>query len=499
MKKSMRLTALLAALLLVLTACGGGGNEENSGANEKDTSTLNVVISSEPGSLDGLDYTFMQYKDQFGIYESLVTYDGENYGCRLAESYEASEDGMMYTFTIRQGVTFHNGEELTMADIQYSLERFLAEAKEGYVLADYVADISYNYDSNTVTFTLDYPTASFLSDMAVVPIVNQKAVEDGGELYGRNPVGTGPYKIVEWKSTQYIAVTRYDDYWGEPGKIENINYRVIKETTSATASLEKGEVDVLLGLPSSELERVSGLEGITVETIDSPKQCYYFVKTSIDKAVRQAINLAIDRQAIIDLVEDGHAHIPTSHVEGRISDPGKVYDYARNVEEAKRLLAEAGYSDGYTLTLLHNGSDDIKVAQMLQNSLQEVGITLNIETLESGAYWDRVAAGDFDMYGRTVSLSIPDAYAFLNMYATGYTSNYVEISRNDIDSALEVVKNLPDCEERTAQVEVVLDALYDEAVLLPIYIGETNIVYDSDLKGLSANSIDYYDLAQVSW
>lgn len=500
MRKIMKLMSLMAVLLLVLTACGN--NSSTKGTDEDgNRDTLNVVISYEPGSLDGLDYTFMEYKDQFGIYEPLVTLvDGTSYDCRLAESYEVNEEGTVYTFTIRKGVKFHNGEEMTMADIQYSMERWLNDANEGYVISDYLADLSYDYDNYTVTFTLTGPILDFLNDLSSVPVVNQKAIEEGGELYGRSPVGTGPYKMVEWKATQYISVTRFDDYWGEKGLIKDINYRIIKETTSAIASLEKGEVDVLLGIPSAEIDRVSALDGITVETTDSPKQCYYFINTTnVDKPIRQAINLAIDRQAIIDLVENGHAHIPTSHIEGRISDPGKSYDYERNVEKAKQILADAGYSSGYTMTLLHNGSDDIKVAQIIQNSLADIGITLEIESIDSGAFWDQVMAKDFQMYGRTVSLSLPDAYAFIKTFASDNTSNFVSCSREDIDAAFEVIETLPDCEERTAQVEIAMDALYDEACLLPIYIGETNIVYNSNLKGLSVNRIDAYDLSKVSW
>lgn len=495
MKK--RIMALVVSIcMLCVTACGksSSGDAEN-----KEKDMLDVVISTEPATIDGMeDGYFPEWRNDFGIYEALVTFgEGTERKLQLAEDMNVSDDGLVYTFKLRQGVEFHNGEKLTMDDVQFSYERYRKEA-----LANYVFDCVDNaeFGGDTITFTLKTPYAGFLDVLTNLRIVNRKAVEEGGETYGRNPVGTGPYKFVEWKPSQKILVTRNDNYWGDPAIIKDVNYRIIKEKTSAIASFEKGEVDILLHVPAKEIDRISKMNGVKFESATSNKQLYYFVNTEkVDKNVRQAIDLAIDRDAIIQLVEGGRGRIPTSHIEGRLGDSGKDQGYHRDVEEAKRLLAEAGYEDGYTMTLLHNGSDDLKVSQMIQTSLAEAGINLEIESLESGAFWDRVMASDFQMYGRTANLSLPDSYDFISGFHKDSSVNYVGIDRKDLNDAIDKVTMLPDGEERTEALDTIMDIMNEEDFLIPIYIGETNVAYNSSLKNIKVSGIDFYDLSKVSW
>jgi ABC-type transport system substrate-binding protein len=334
----------------------------------------------------------------------------------LAESYSVSEDGLTYTFTLRQGVKFHNGRPLTPADVKYSLERAVNpvtqspgggyfSAIEGYdaLVGGKATELSgvRIVDEKTVSITLTRPDATFLHLMAInfAYVVPKEEVEKAGADWGKQPVGTGAFKFVEWQPGQRIVLERFKDYFraGVP-YLDKITYEFGQDPTVAVLRLKNGEVDIVGdGIPPAQFAEIMN-DPANKELIAIGDQLHTgYVTMNVTTApldnvkVRQAVNMAINKERIIRLINNrgvvaGQALPPAM--------PGYNPDnkgYPFDPEGAKKLLAEAGLADGFATELyVMNVDPNPRIAQAIQQDLAAVGIKAEIRSL---AQAEVIAAG----------------------------------------------------------------------------------------------------------
>ena len=405
---------LAAAMALSLAACGG--NQENNGSGGGTAggykNTLTWAQGADVTSLDphqGKETPAVQVNTQ--IFDTLVTVDPETNEVvpQIAESWEQTDD-QTYVFKIREGIKFHDGSDLTAEDVKFSLDRARNSAAVSYIV-NFIEEVTVD-DDHTVTVKTTAPYAPTLRTLAITfaAIVPKAVVEADENAFIQNPVGSGPYKFVEWNHGDHVTLKAFDDYYAGKPETENLIMKVIPETSQRTIALETGEVDLAYDLAVNDIPKVNSDDKLTVYEIPS-LTCWY-VSMNMNKKpfdnpkVREAMSMAIDRQTIIDTINAGSGQtadaIIAPAVFGYYSTGVKEY----NPTKAKELLAEAGYPNGFSTTLWVNDNQSrIEMCQAMQAMLLEVGVQCNLEVLEFGSFISRTTAGDHDLayFGWTTS------------------------------------------------------------------------------------------------
>jgi peptide/nickel transport system substrate-binding protein/oligopeptide transport system substrate-binding protein len=398
-------------------------------------SAASAQVTPDPDARNG-GSIIITYKDDVATLDPAIGYDWQNWSMikslfdglmdyqpgttelvpDLAESYEISEDGQTFTFKLRQGVKFHNGREMTAEDVKYSIDRvvnpetqspgqgFFAsikgydEAAEGK--ADGVSGITV-VDPLTIRFELTRPDATFLHVMALnfSHVVPKEEVEKHGADFGKNPVGTGAFKLGEWALGQRVVFQKNEDYWnkGLP-HLDTITFEIGQEPIVALLRLQKGEIDIPGdGIPPAKFQEVMNDPEQKARVVEGGQLHTGYVTMNVnvppfDNAkVRQAVNMAINKERIVQLINNravpANQPLPPSM-------PGYAEDYdgyAYDAEKAKALLAEAGFADGFETDLyVMNTDPNPRIAQGIQQDLAAIGIKANIQAL---AQANVIAAG----------------------------------------------------------------------------------------------------------
>jgi peptide/nickel transport system substrate-binding protein len=325
------------------------------------------------------------------MYETLLWYDEKgNVIPWLAERWEVSPDGLTYTLYLRKGVRFHDGSELDAYAVKANVDRWVdptvrvpARAQLGPVKGAEVVD------KYTVKIMLKEPFAPFLRALAsYLLIASPKVIEKYGNKTITEPVGTGPYKFVSWEKGKKVVLEANEDYWGSKPLIKRIEWVIIPDATTRTAALLAGDVDFAYNLPPTELERVKGDARFQVLTPVSNRVIFIAMLPKgplADPRVRQALNHAVDKSAIIQNILFGlgvelKAPIP-DHFFGFY--PMKPYSY--DLDKARKLLAEAGYPQGFKVVLLHPTGrylQDKQVAEAVQAYLSRIGVQVELKTMD---------------------------------------------------------------------------------------------------------------------
>jgi len=376
-------TALVAAATLTLTACAGGGGSTGTGEVDPDA-TVTVRLALAPNDLD-VRVTSGAPLDQIlvdNVYQGLVARTPEQEIVpSLATDWTVSDDGLTYTFTVREGVTFHDGQELTPQDVVWSLtqHRDNADWVRAVSLAD-VTDIT--AEGQEVTLTLSQPNSSLLWELTGRPGLIFK--EGDTVDYQTAANGTGPFTLAEWVQGDSVTLARYDDYWGEPAAAAEVVFVIIPDTQTALNAALAGEVDVVTGFDATLTEQIEANGDFEVEIgASTDKGTLAFNQTSgplADRRVRQAIRQAIDHEAFIEAAGAGEVMTgPIPSLDPGYEDLSDIAPY--DPEAAKALLAEAGYED-LELTLTIGNWYSSTIPQLLVSDLDEVGITLNVDSVD---------------------------------------------------------------------------------------------------------------------
>lgn len=485
------------------------------GAEPKRGGVLKAAFSADPAGFDpvrgpsGMSHVVIEQ-----VYSTLMALDPDAKPYpELAESYETSADGLEYTFKLRPGVKFHNGDPLTAEDVKFSFDRLRAK-DSGYSYGAQVETIASVdvLDPQTVKFKLSKRTGPFLTYMAFPgsSIVPKKLVESGHDL-NATPIGSGPFKFVSYEPRSAIKFERNPDYF-QSGKpyFDAMEYRIIPDVTALTDAVMSGEVNFSNEIPPKDWATVQANTDLTTQAVEGSR--YYWLlpnnknKPLDNPKVRQAIGLAIDRNAIVAGAFFGQA---TPILGGVI--PKWNWGYAdinffkegADVEGAKKLLAEAGYPNGFetSITMASSFPAMMAMAPIIQANLAAVGIKATIGTMEIPRYWDEVwGPSKFDittMYWVS-PLADPDDFV-TNNYKCGMAINVQKSCSPEMDAALEQAKTGGSQEERTAAYKKMQELSLQEMGIVPLVNAYILIAYDKKLQGFKPLRTGFLKTLKDSW
>jgi peptide/nickel transport system substrate-binding protein len=487
MRRSLIAVSAAVAAALVLAGCAAGGTETAAGT---DDATIAIGSLYEPQNLSNTQGGGQGVTEAFNgnVYEGLYKLTDEgDVEPLLAESEEVSEDGLTYTITLREGVTFHSGKALTSADVKASVEAVTAEDSQSARKSSFktIADIA-TPDDQTVVFTLSQRSISFLYNLSYVWIVNAEA----GDLT-QTEDGTGPYTLDEWKQGSTLTLTRWDDYWGEPATNGEVVFTYFTDATAEDNALLTGEIDLITSVQSPDsLSQFDGNDDYVVsEGTSTTKELLAFndrVAPFDNALVRKAVYSAIDTQKLLTSIWGDYGTLIGSMVPP--TDPWYVdltdvnpYD----LELSKQLLSEAGVADGFTFTLDTPSYDPHPaVAEFLQAQLAEVGITVEINTISADEWYTKV------FKERDFTATLQEHVNDRDVVWYGNPDFYWGYDNAEVQQWVADAEQAETVEQQTELLTQVNEQIAEDAASVWLYLYPQIVVASSDLSGYPVNGLN---------
>ena len=525
MRKRFRLIlAAAAAASLLLSGCGGStsgdgsdaqteqaGNAEgteSAGSTSSGTDTSGFLVVPLVADIQTADVhkTTKDYEIPLNIYDRLVDIEVKEDGSSeivpsLAESWEISGDALTYTFHLRQGVKFHNGEELTADDVEYSFTRqlsvegavntdFLAQIKGASQLLEGTADQLEGFetvDDYTFTITLSEPYAGFLACLSTpgCSIYNREATEAAGNQFGLDPsvtVGTGPFCLTYWTINDQLVLTRYEDYWKGPSELPGVVIRIVPDTETQRMMFESGELDVvdLDYLPDAVDDFTTRYPD---QIVSGPRvgTTYFTMNQNIepfqDVRVRKAVQMAIDRQAILDALYGGRGQVENGiYPHGLYGFNSSLPEITYDPEEAKALLAEAGYANGFEMQIAADSSASDATNQALeiiQAQLGEIGIQAEIQNMDESTWLATRNSGEMGSFMSTWTADYNDPDNFIyTFFGTPENTKLRSLNYSDTEvmERVQKARTIVDADERIAEYQALEEKIVTEdAAWVPMY------------------------------
>ena len=513
MKKKLMAFLLLASLLCAaLTGCGGSSTEKTPEGGQTQTGSTDAVANEiTVGIAQDLDDSLDPHlavaagtkEVMFNVFEGLMkpTSTGDLTPA-VAESYTVSEDRLTYTFTLREGVKFHNGDEVTAEDVVYSISR-CADTTDGTPLVEAFSVIQSveAVDARTVAITIAEPSNEFISYMTTAILPADYDQQDTA------PVGTGPFKFVSRAAQDNIVLERFDEYWGTPAYLDKVTFKIMENADSLVMSLQSGAIDLCSHLTSTQVAQLGGDFYVAEGTMNLVQALYLnnAEKPFDDVRVRQALCYAVDKQAIIDLAFDGYGSPIGSSMYpafGKYFDESLTNYYTKDVEKAKSLLTDAGYPNGFemTITVPSNYQPHIDTAQVLVEQLKEIGVTAKIELVEWGTWVSDVYAGrQFQSTVVGVDASNMTARALLERFTSDYAKNFINYNNADYDALFQQALTTYDDAGQTAIYKAMEKNLTENAANVYIQDLADLVAVRQGLEGVTFYPIYVLDLSTVRY
>lgn len=497
---------LITAILLVGCSRDSKATVKTGDSIKASRNDINLTLSGEITSLDPFYTTaLIDYQLCAQIYESLFFLEDDlTLSPRLAESYILEPDGKTYTFKLRKGVTFHNGELLTPEDVKFSIERAVAAPakKSNLAFIDSVVIV----DDNTIQVITKQVMAAARNFIISIEIMNKKAIEAAGDKFGTMPVdcGTGPYRVVSYEPSSKVELAAYPKYYRGEASIKHITYRIMRDTSTALVAFESGEID-LVQVPLSNWATIQN-SGKYETAISKTTHISYLAinhrKPPFDsKELRQAIAYAMDKRSMAIGAYEGLATVADYMMNPEFVNMapknGKVYSY--DPEKAKALLKKAGYSDGIDVgVMLVIGSNYWpKLAQIIQQNLADVGITCSLQPMETSAVIQNQQKGN---YGFGLMGLTPDRdYSYFSRSCHSKSIAIAAVKFNDpyIDKMFDLGAVELDPIKRQAIYDEVNGYMQELCCLVPIFYKSYPYAWN---KSLNAKiNLNYYYIYNFSW
>ena len=475
-KRILAVFLAAAALTCSLSACGGATTQTTAPSDETTPSSgephgneITVGIAQDlESSLDPYQMTAAGTREvMFNVFEGLVKPDSSgNYVNAVASDVSISEDGLTYTFTLRDGVVFHNGETCTTEDVLYSFETCAATSWTSAVVEALSAVTDLRAEGNQVIVTLNAPNPDFLSYVSSVSIVPA-----GYDQQATQPVGTGPFKFVSRSVQENIILERHEDYYGTPAYLDRVTYRIYEDSNALFTALNSGALDLVAHLTSDQVSNLTNGYEVLEGTMNLVQALYlnHAVEPFNDVRVRQALCYAVDVDAMLALTAGGHGTKVGSSMYPAFTkyfDASLADAYPHDVEKAKALLAEAGYPDGFsfTITVPSNYQPHVDTAEVLVEQLSQVGITAQIDLVDWNTWLEDVYGNrNFETTVVGFDSSILNASGMLARWVTGSDKNMINYSDPDYDAAYAAAQATVDDAEQTAYYKECLQILSDTA------------------------------------
>ena len=528
---------VLAATLATSLFIGCGDSSSNSGSSSSNQQLV-FNLGEDPETMDPtLNNSSGAGTMILNAFEGLMVLDENDQPVEgTAESMEVSEDGLVYTFKIREDAKWSDGEAVTADNFKYSWLRalnketaaeyayqlfYIKNAEKFYNGEATAEEVGINViDEKTLEVTLETPTAYFpqlLAFTTYVPL-REDIVSANPEGWATNPetyVSNGPFKLVQWDMKDQLVFEKNENYWDKDSvKLESLTFKLVTDDTTAYSELKAGNFDMVNSVPTNEIE--PGIEEGLVHV--NPKLGNYYFAINVgkqdtlsedvkevlnNKLVRQALNLAIDRQEIIDNVGKAEQIPAYSFVPQGITDENgndfasKEYydpsDMEGNIAKAKELLKEAGYENGNgipTIELMYNSEGAHKdICQIIQQNWEEIGVNVELTNQEWAVFLNTRQNGEYQIARHGWIGDYIDPMTFLDLWVTGGGNNDCGFSNARYDELIAAAKVETDSAKRLEMLREAEDILMDEMPILPIYYYTTVTAANENVKGVRISTL----------
>ena len=519
--QNRRLVAILVASLLVIVIAAGCGSGDSDNASEGPTSegqpkaggVLRFAWEDEPTTLDPIvpsdNWAIWTITN---VFEQLVRVNADGSGLEpgLAESWEVSDDGLTYTFELRPGAKFSDGVDVSAEDVVFSLDRVRGEDSNWASLFAAIESVEATGPS-TVAVTTTQPSAVLLSQLALfsASIVPKSAVTADPTGFGEKPVGSGPFMVADWQRGVSLKLEKNPYYSKEEGKpyLDGAEFFRVPEDNSRVLQLQSNEIDVARPISFANIGQFASDPQYQVPTSPLLRSDVVLLNNAEppfdDKLVRQAVNYAVDKQAIIDAVFFGHGSVANTYLPmlpGWWDESVPAYDY--DVEKAKELLAASSHPDGFETTILFTGTpaSNEKAALIIQQNLAELGITVKLQALDFGAEWSKLQEGDFAMCKEWVSSDIldPDQMTTFAVVVDDRAMSYwTRYDNPDVGRwAREAQVELDEAKRRDLYNKIQATVTEDAPFIFCYYLPD-DAVFRSNVKGFKVLPTGNYRLEDV--
>ena len=450
------------------------------------------------------------------IYDGLVKYAEDlSIAPALATSWTISDDELTMTFYLRKGVSFHDGTPVNADAVVFTINR-LIDPNVRVPLWNYInfVESAEANDEYTVSLTLKYPHAPALARLTAPNngIVSPAAVEKYGADFGNHPVGAGPFKLIEWARDDHILLAKNEDYWGDGPYVDYLMVRVIPEDGSRVLALEAGEVDITVRIPPMDVPRLKG-EGLDVLVVASTRAIYIGMNNQYqmlkDPRVRQALNYAVNKEAILEVLLQDYGQVMDSPLTSEYFAHKTVGPYEYNPAKAKQLLAEAGYANGFEITMMTPHGRylmDYRITEAVQGFLGKVGITVNIKEMEWATYLSTVRKPldenptQLFLLGWGPWILDPDQMLYPLFHSSqqppnGSTYSFYKNAR--VDELLQIGTSTSDLEKRREVYEEAQEIIWNDAPWLFLHNEQQLVATISKVTGVNVLPFELLDFSNA--
>ncbi|NJP04576.1 MAG: ABC transporter substrate-binding protein [Chloroflexaceae bacterium] len=514
-KPAFAWVTLITLITLLLTACGGAPapSAEAPAAEETDATTEATASIDAPdatteapaaaprgtlrvaqpifwGGAESLDPSspVAFYDVMRPLYDTLVVYD-ENFAPApaLATSWEANDDATVWTFTLRDDVVFHDGKPFTSADVVYTFERVLAPDSASLLSSILsIIDTIETPDDTTVVFSLSQPHAEL--PVLFIPLLASIIPEGSGETIGETGIGTGPFQLEQLDATGTTRMVANDDYWrGEPG-LAAIDFVGIADADARIQALQAGQIDLVFALLPQQAALLQNNANLVVQQFAGGKWAGLGMRTDTppfdDVRVRQAMRLLVDRQQMLELVQQGTGTISCD----TLVWPGDPHYWEgkcpSDSEQAKALLAEAGYPDGLDVTLYtsNNLPYMLPLAEVYQQQAAQAGITIELEQVAPDAYWTEIWG--VEPFFVTGDVQYPADFILNLYYRAGSPYNVIHWDDAETAALLDTARATLDPVERNERYQEVLQYLASESGYIILFYRDEIQAFARNVHGV---------------
>lgn len=520
MKKFKKFTYFMSLFVLTIVLCSCGSKDKpdspkTSGSNQGGSTATNAEYKdtltwgqgADVTSLDphqGKETPAVEVSDQ--IFDTLTVIDAKTNEVKpqIAESWKEINE-KQYQFKIRKGIKFHDGSDLTVEDVKFSLDRAIHSASVSYIV-DFIDNVKI-LDQDTIEVNLKAPYAPILRNLSVpfAAIVPKKVVEKDEKAFINNPIGSGPYKFVEWKRGDSIKLEAFPDYFEGEAPTKNLMMKVIPEAAQRVIALQNNEIDIAYDIPTNYIQTVKDDPNLSLEETDPSSCCYISFnmnkKPFDDVRVRKAINMAINRKEIVETIMNGSGQAADSIIAPTVFGYYSPEPIEYNPEKAKELLKEAGVTNLKTSLWVNDNQQRIEVCQAIQAMLKEVNIDCAVEPMEFGSFIQRSSDGEHDMgYFAWITSTRDGDYTFYSLNhstQTGAPGNRSFVKDPEVDEL--IMKGRTTTDEATRkeiykQLQIKLRELDNNA---PIIYTNISVGMNKKVEGFVLDPIGYHKLHQV--
>ncbi|GAA0346632.1 glutathione ABC transporter substrate-binding protein [Oceanobacillus oncorhynchi subsp. oncorhynchi] len=522
------LIAFLVFISIFITACasepentGESSAEGDPASNKGEGGDLVIAKISDAVSLDpNGSNDIPSYDVQRNIFETLVKQNEEmELIPGLATEWRNVEDNV-WEFELREGVTFHDGSTFNAEVAKANIERILDPdvGSSQSAMFEMITNIEV-VDEYTISIETDYPFAPLpahlahpVSGMVSLGVIEEdyEAMEDGedpGTIINANPIGTGYFLFDEWKTGEYVRLVKNEDYWDGTALLDSVTFKVVPEDLTRIAELNTGDSHISTPLSPSDVGQVELTDGVSINQQSSVSFAYIGFNMDKepfnDQRVRQAVSMAVEKEQIIDGIYDGYGIVANGPIPPDLEGHDEnVQDLEYDIEKAKELLAEAGYEEGFSTTIWTNDDRErMDTATNVQAQLAEIGVDAEVEVLEWGAYLERTANGEQDMFVLGWVTGTGDAdysvYPLFHSDSVGSPGNRTFTEDDELDSLIEEARQMPDEEKRADLYSQIQEKLVDIAPTININFQEYLMAVRDEVKGLSQLPTQYLQLKDV--